>query len=419
MEKNVTVVTGANWGDEGKGKVTHFLLQNATLCIRATGGNNAGHTVVDKNGVSHAFHLCPSSVLTDVVSLIGPGVVCDLRVLCEEIEMVQKHGYELSGKFFISDRATVIMPHHILLDQIYEDMKANKVGTTMRGIGPAYEEKTRRTSIRFVDLFLQEYELQQKIEESLMFVRIVMYGMFKDFDFERQVKEELKYCLKFGEMLKPYVTNAQAVISKYGNEIVIEGAQATYLDLDHGDFPMVTSSNPNASGSCSGAGVGPMDVCDVILVTKAYSSRVGEGPFLTELFDETGDLIRELGHEYGTTTKRPRRCGWFDAVMVREAVELNSATKLCINHIDTIGKLPEILVCTGYKKDNNVIDYVPTQKDGWLPVYTKFEGGFETEGCKTFDELPIEAKEYINFIEKFACVNVKYIGIGPDTTIIK
>ena len=413
----VKVIVGIQWGDEGKGRASHFESKNASIVIRSTGGNNAGHTVV-ANGKKFAMHLLPSSIIRDgVLSIIGPGVVVDPKVLITEIDEMAKNGIIVDNKrLLISDRAHIILPHHIALDSLMEMLKDNKVGTTGRGIGPSYSEKCDRTNIRMIDLKNTD-TLKNKINQSLKKAN----ALFKQFDYPIiSEDEEYKLCLEFGKRLYNLIGDSEAaIINAYekNENIIIEGAQALYLDIDHGDYPFVTSSNPNASGTCSGAGIGPTLVDEVIGVMKAYCSRVGEGPFTTELLDETGDTIRELGHEYGTTTGRPRRCGWLDLVMVKNAKYINGLTSLCINHMDTIGKLPEIKVCIGYMYNGKEISYVPIDRQNCTPIYKTFEGNWDTSNVSTYEELPEKAKRYIEFIEDYSGIPVKYIGVGADENI--
>lgn len=417
----IKVIVGIQWGDEGKGRASHYESKNASVVVRSTGGNNAGHTVV-ANGKKFAMHLLPSSIIRDgVLSIIGPGVVIDPKVLISEIEKMKETGINIDSKnLLISDRAHIILPHHIALDSLSEMLKKNKIGTTGRGIGPSYSEKCDRTNIRMIDL-KNTSSLRFKLEQSLTKAN----ALFKQFDYPIiSVDEEYNLCIKYGKLLEEFIGDSQdAIIDAYtkNQNIILEGAQALYLDIDHGDYPFVTSSNPNASGTCSGAGIGPTLVDEVIGVMKAYCSRVGEGPFTTELFDETGDKIRELGHEFGTTTGRPRRCGWLDLVMIKNARYVNGLTSLCINHMDTIGKLPEIKVCVGYEYHGKEISYVPIDRENCTPIYKTFEGNWNTDNATTYEELPQKAKDYIEFIEDYTGVNVKYIGVGADEkrTIIK
>lgn len=417
----VKVIVGIQWGDEGKGRASHYESKNAAIVVRSTGGNNAGHTVV-ANGKKFAMHLLPSSIIREgVLSIIGPGVVIDPKVLISEIEQMKESGINIDkSNLLISDRAHIILPHHIALDSLSEMLKDNKVGTTGRGIGPSYSEKCDRTNLRMIDL-VNTQSLKNKISQSLKKAN----ALFKQFDYPiLSEEEEYNLCIEYGKKLVEFIADSEAaIINAYekNQNIILEGAQALYLDIDHGDYPFVTSSNPNASGTCSGAGIGPTLVDEVIGVMKAYCSRVGEGPFTTELFDETGDTIRELGHEYGTTTGRPRRCGWLDLVMIKNARYVNGLTSLCINHMDTIGKLPEIKVCIGYLYKGKEINYVPIDRENCTPIYKTFKGNWDTENSTTYEKLPKEAKDYIEFIENYARVPVKYIGVGADEkrTIIK
>lgn len=414
-------IVGIQWGDEGKGRASYYESKNAKVVVRATGGNNAGHTVV-ANGKKFAMHLLPSSIISDdVKSIIGPGVVIDPEVLIQEINTMKEAGIAINPqKLFISGRAHIIMPHHKELDSLYEEMKAKKIGTTKRGIGPCYSEKCDRTGIRMYDLISGKLTAE-KLRESTKKANILFNATGRrTFD----EKELYKLCLKWKEQLEEYICDTQFIIMeahKNNENIIIEGAQALYLDLDHGDYPFVTSSNPNGSGTASGAGIGPTLIDEVIGVMKAYCSRVGEGPFPTEQENETGDKIRQLGHEYGTTTGRPRRCGWLDLVMIKNAAFTNGLTSLCVNHMDTLGKLEQIKVCIAYKKDEQVIEYVPMNRDEWEPIYKTFDGNWDTEGITEYDKLPEKAKKYIEFIEEYTGVKVNYIGVGADVsrTIIK
>ncbi len=411
-------IVGIQWGDEGKGRASHYESKTASVVVRATGGNNAGHTVV-ANGKKYAMHLLPSAIIRDEVkSVIGPGVVIDPDVLISEIKTMQEAGIKINPqKLFISGKAHIIMPHHKRLDALYEEMKSSKIGTTGRGIGPCYAEKCDRTNLRMYDLISGNLTAQ-KIKESIKKANMLLEN--EQFD----ENEIYNLCMKWKEELGKYICDIQPILMeahRNGKNIVIEGAQALYLDIDHGDYPFVTSSNPNASGTASGAGIGPTLIDEVIGIIKAYCSRVGEGPFPTEQNNEVGDEIRELGHEYGTTTGRPRRCGWLDLVMVKEAAFVNGLTSLCVNHMDTIGKLKEIKVCTAYKYNGQEIDYVPMNREECEPVYKTFEGGWDVTNIKKYNDLPTAAKKYIEFIEDYTGVKVKYIGVGADEerTIIK
>lgn len=419
--RNVSIVVGIQWGDEGKGRVSHFLSKNCSMVIRATGGNNAGHTIV-VGDEKYAVHLLPSSIIREnVISVIGNGVVIDPKVLVEEIEKMISRGVSISEKNFkISDRAHIIMPWHRVLDGILESCKTNKIGTTGRGIGPCFSEKCQRTGIRMVDL-LDQNTLSEKIKESAKITNIIFakFGI-DNVDVDQITKEYMEYAA----ILHPFVCDTVALVRnsiQNDEKVVIEGAQATYLDVDFGTYPFVTSSNPISSGALVGSGIGPPYVKDIIGVFKAYTSRVGEGPFPTKLWGPTGDRIREFGHEYGTTTGRPRDCGWLDLVLIKNAGFVNGLTSLCINHMDTIGKFDRIKICIAYEYKGKEIDYVPVDLENCKPIYEELPGDFNISGKCEFDELCDNAKAYINFIESYTGIPVKYIGIGPDEqdTIIK
>lgn len=430
----VKMIIGLQYGDEGKGRAVHYEAKNASIVIRATGGSNAGHTVV-ANGKKYAMHLLPSAIIrSDVLSMIGPGVVADLKVLTEEIKQMREAGVKIErDNFAVSERTHITLPHHKQLDRLYEMLKENKVGTTGRGVGTTYEEKARRTNLRMCDLFNEEAELKHKITENLKVYNVLVAeankliddGVYNEEKFPLiTAEEEYEYCMKYKKTVQEFITDTHPIIDKAIEKdklIIIEGAQSFWLDNDHGDYPMTTSSNPNASGTASGAGIGPTLISEVIGVIKSYTSRVGNGPFVTEQKNEIGDLIREWGHEYGTTTGRPRRTGWLDLVMVKHTKNTSGLTSLCINHMDTIGKFDEIKVCIGYEYKGETIKHVPIDKENCKPIYQALKGGWNTEGATTFEELPKEAQDYIYFIEKYTGVPVKYIGVGADEkrTIIK
>ena len=381
------------------------------------------------------MHLLPSAIIRpEVLSMIGPGVVADLSVLAEEIKQMREAGVKVEkNNFAISQRTHITLPHHKQLDRLYEMLKENKVGTTGRGVGTTYEEKARRTNIRMNDLFCEETELKHKITENLKVYNVLVAEanqLIEKGDYEEEkfpvitTDEEYDYCMKYKETVQEFITDTHPIIDKAIEKdelIIIEGAQSFWLDNDHGDYPMTTSSNPNASGTASGAGIGPTLVKEVVGVIKAYTSRVGNGPFVTEQKNEIGDCIREWGHEYGTTTGRPRRTGWLDLVMIKHTKNTSGLTSLCINHMDTIGKFDTIQVCVGYEYKGQIIKHVPLDKENCKPVYETLKGGWDTEKASTFEELPKDAQDYIRFIEEYTGVPVKYIGVGADEkrTIIK
>lgn len=430
----VKMIIGLQYGDEGKGRAVHYEAKDASVVIRATGGSNAGHTVV-ANGKKYAMHLLPSAIIRpEVLSIIGPGVVADLQILTEEIQQMREAGVKVEkDNFVVSERTHITFPHHKQLDRLYEMLKTEKVGTTGRGVGTTYEEKARRTNLRMHDLFLEEAELKDKISENLKVYNVLVAeankliekGVYQEEKFPIiTVQEEYEYCMQYKETVKDFIADIHPILDgaiEKDELIIIEGAQSFWLDNDHGDYPMTTSSNPNASGTASGAGIGPTLVNEVIGVIKAYTSRVGNGPFVTEQDNEIGDLIREWGHEFGTTTGRPRRTGWLDLVMVKHTKNTSGLTSLCVNHLDTIGKLDKINVCVGYQYKGETIKHVPIDKENCEPVYQELKGGWNTEGATTFEELPKEAQDYIHFIEDYTGVPVRYIGVGADEkrTIIK
>lgn len=427
LNRCITEVVGGFWGDEGKGRVASFEASDARLVLRTTGGNNAGHTVYH-NGVKLPLHLVPGGIVyPQVTAIICNGVVVDPKVLVQEIEMLKEHIQITPSNFILSDRAHIIMPYHIKIDEIQESIRGNQaIGTTKRGIGPTYEDQRKRIGIRAQDLLLGEGALKEKLKivsdflQNSNFLLSINYSVNFLYD----------YCMFAKEHLAQFIRNPDTLIFstlKEGGKIVIEGAQADHLDILNGDYPNCTSSECNPSGTLSGAGIGPTYVDKVIVTSKAYCSRVGNGPFPTELTDKVGDLIREYGHEYGTTTGRPRRCGWLDLVALNP---LRGYTDMCLNHVDTIGKigmkLGYIKVCVGYNYQNEKILYFPSDtevtKKVPTPIYKTFEGGWEIpENCVTFDDLPDNAKYFISFIEDFTGIKVSYIGIGPNNedTIIR
>ncbi len=412
----VNVVLGLNYGDEGKGKVSTFLAQSSDIALRCTGGNNAGHTVEIK-GKKVIFHLIPSGILNEnTEAVIGNGVVIDPKVLMEEIEVLEGLGVDLS-KLHISTRAHIIFPYHILEDKLQEFLKGDdKVGTTARGIGPCYMDKANRIGIRVIDMYSDTFEkkLRRNIKNKNKF-----FGLY---NFEQVNEEEVvQDYFKYRDLMKPFVMDTVSYLHQALDKdmtIICEGAQATGLDMDLGDYPMVTSSNPTIGGIQTGSGLGARDINEVYGVCKAYASRVGEGPFITEQNNEIGDTIRELGHEYGATTKRPRRCGWMDLVALKYAVRVSGVTSLALNHLDTIGKLKNVKICVAYKLDDKLYDEysddIIGRESEVEPIYEEMETNFDIAGEKNYDDLPNKAKEYILKIEEHLNVPVKFIGTGPD-----
>lgn len=412
------VVVGTQWGDEGKGKYIDMLAQESDLVVRFSGGNNAGHTIV-ADGVKYALHLIPSGILhKGKTCIIGNGVVVDPAVLIKEITELNKKGID-TDKLLISDRAHVIMPYHRELDELQENFRgSSSLGTTKRGIGPAYADKTERCGIRMCD-FIDEAEFDRKVRENLKVKNLIIEKVYggKPFDADEIIAEYKQYA----DILRGHVTDANSIIAEAveaGKNVLFEGAQATFLDLDFGTYPFVTSSNPVAGGVCTGSGLGPVYIDEVFGVLKAYTSRVGAGPFPTEQDNEVGNTIRELGWEYGTTTGRPRRCGWLDAVMIKYAARVNGLTGLAINHVDTIGKLGKIKLCVAYKKDGEITTRFPASLKELAkcePVYEEFDGWTEDiSGVRSFNELPANAKKYLGRIEELAGVKIRLIGVGKE-----
>ena len=411
----VDVVIGTFFGDEGKGKIIDYLSTNANVSVRCTGGNNAGHTI-NVDGKKFAFHLIPSGILNKgTKAVIGNGVVVNPKVLIEELENLKVNDIDISN-FYISDKAHVIMPYHEAMDQLQEDLRENKIGTTKRGIGPAYCDKYERSGIRVEDLYSDNFE--KLVKENVKAKNAIFeYYNYKTFEAEEIIKEYKKYA----EYLKPYVTDTVNMLHEaIGNneKILCEGAQATLLDIDLGSYPYVTSSNPTIGGICTGTGIGAKYIGNVYGVLKAYSSRVGEGPYITEQDNEIGNTIRELGHEYGTTTKRPRRCGWLDLVALKYSSMVNGLTGLAINHLDTVGKLDKIKLCVAYNHNGDVnMKYSTNAKyiSECEPVYEEFDGNFgDISKIKNREDLPQNAKVYLNRIEELVGVPIKFIGTGAD-----
>lgn len=410
----VDVVLGTFYGDEGKGKIIDYLSSSADIAVRCTGGNNAGHTI-EVDGKKFAFHLIPSGILNKgTIAVIGNGIVIDPKVLIEEINELKRNGFSVDN-LKISEKAHIILPYHIEMDKLLEENRGNsKIGTTARGIGPAYCDKYERCGIRAEDLISDRFEalLTTNINNKNKIFKMYNYPTI-------DLKQTLEDYKKYAEILKPYITDTVTLLHdalENGKKILCEGAQASLLDIDFGSYPFVTSSNPSIGGICTGSGLGARDIGEVYGVLKAYSSRVGSGPYITEQDNEIGDTIRELGHEYGTTTKRPRRCGWLDLVALKYAVRLNGITGLAINHVDTIGKLDKIKLCVAYNHNGKETTNFSTNVDflnNSTAVYEEFDGNFgDISNCKTRKDLPENAQKYLARIEEFVGVPVKFIGTG-------
>jgi adenylosuccinate synthase len=417
------VLIGAQWGDEGKGKATDLLGDDVQYVVRYQGGNNAGHTVVIADE-SYALHVLPSGVLNpNVTPVIGNGVVVNPQVLFQEIDNLQKRGVTCE-KLLVSANAHLIMPYHAALDKVSERFLGKaKIGTTGRGIGPTYGDKVARVGIRIQDLF-DPGILRQKLDLALRDKNQLLTKVYNRRGIDsKQIADEY---LAYGDRLRPYVADTGLVLGNAlakGDNVLLEGAQATMLDVDHGTYPFVTSSNPTAGGACVGAGIGPTSVTKVIGIVKAYTTRVGAGPFPTELNDDAGEFLRKTGHEYGTTTGRPRRCGWFDAVVARYAVRINGITDYFVTKLDVLSGLDKVPVCVAYEIDGQRCDEIPmTQTDFHhaKPVYEYLDGWSEDiSDAKTFEDLPAAAQAYIQAIEEISGARVSAIGVGPrrDQTI--
>ena len=403
--KNVAVV-GSQWGDEGKGKIVDWLSSEADIVVRFQGGHNAGHTLVI-DGVTYKLRLLPSGIVRkDKVSIIGNGVVVDPWALLDEIIEIKSKGVEINQKnLIVSEAANLILPFHREMDEIREDAAGKaKIGTTRRGIGPAYEDKVGRRSIRVMDL-VSEKNLDRRLEAVLMHHNAIRKGLGKEIYKKDKLKQDL---LKIAPEILKYSQPVWKKIDEFksqGKKILFEGAQGILLDVDHGTYPFVTSSNTVASAAATGSGCGPNSINYVLGITKAYTTRVGEGPFPTELTDEIGEKLGTIGKEFGTVTSRKRRCGWFDGVLVRQTIKIAGIDGIALTKLDVLDQLDEIKMCIAYEVDGKKMDYLPAAVDDQLktkPVYKNFKGwNCSTKGIKKFDDLPDNAKNYINELEKF------------------
>jgi adenylosuccinate synthase len=420
----VTVIVGAQWGDEGKGKIVDMLGEHADMVVRYQGGNNAGHTIENECG-KFALHLVPSGICSpNTVAVIGNGVVIDPVVLREEIDHLEGRGIS-TARLKISAGAHLIMPYHLLLDRVGETaLGANKIGTTHRGIGPAYIDKTARTGLRVQHLMdRQEARLiVGRAAERAKAIVTKVYGQDAG-----DLEAECERYLQVAETLLPYVDDVPLLVwtaVKQGRSVLCEGAQGTMLDLDHGTYPYVTSSNPVAGYAGVGCGIGPTAIDQVLGICKAYATRVGEGPFPTELFDDSGRLLRDTGREYGTTTGRERRCGWLDLVALRYAVRVNGFTGVAITKLDVLNSLPEIKVCVAYRLGGEEFTEMPIRQSAFRhvePVYRSFPGWeADISGARAFHELPDATRDYLKFISEAAEVPLPIVSVGPkrEETIV-
>ena len=419
------VLVGAQWGDEGKGKATDLLGDRVDYVVRYQGGNNAGHTVVigDKK---FALHLLPSGILTpECTPVIGNGVVVDLEVLFREIDGLNDRGVDTS-KLLISANAHVITPYHVTVDKVSERFLGKRaIGTTGRGIGPTYGDKMGRLGIRIQDLFDPSI-LLQKVEGALLQKNDLLVKIYNRAAVRPQ--EVVDHLLSFAERLKPMVADTALILNNAladGKTVLLEGGQGTLLDVDHGTYPFVTSSNPTAGGATTGSGIGPTKITGVIGILKAYTTRVGSGPFPTELFDEWGEFLRKTGGEVGVTTGRNRRCGWFDAPIARYATRINGLTDIFLTKLDVLTSIKEIPVCVAYDVDGVKVEEVPVSQTDFhhaKPIYQMFPGWDEDiTGCKTFESLPKNAQDYVLALEKMSGTRISAIGVGQDrnATIVR
>ena len=416
-----TVLLGAQWGDEGKGKITDLIASDYDYVVRYQGGNNAGHTVIHGD-TKLALHLIPSGVMYDhITPVIGNGCVVDPKVLVKEMNMLEGEGFSCE-RLRISCDAHIIMPYHIDLDGASErHLGKHKIGTTKRGIGPAYEDKISRCGIRVQDL-LDEKIFREKVEAALFLKNQILT---KIYGLEPYTVDQIcDMYLPYADVMRAHMAETTQLLNaelRAGKNVLFEGAQGTMLDVDHGTYPFVTSSSCCAGGAPTGSGVGPKAISKVLGIAKAYITRVGSGPFPTELKDETGDLLRKVGGEYGVTTGRERRCGWFDAVQARYAVEVNSMTDMALTKLDVLSCVPRIKVCVAYEADGQRYDYFPMQHSviypkNVTPIYEELPGweGVDISDCKKFEDLPANAQSYVKYLEEISGVKASIIAVGPD-----
>jgi adenylosuccinate synthase len=415
---SVTVVVGAQWGDEGKGKIVDILSSEVDIVARYQGGANAGHTINLRNK-EYILHLVPSGILhPNTICLIGNGVVVELEALIKEIEFLQEKGISVNKRLHVSDRAHIIFPYHKVIDKLQEQKTSkHKIGTTGRGIGPAYADKFNRRGIRMVDMLDEsvfKIKVSEYIEGSVSFIQ-------KNFGYSPDdTKDIYSQIMQMRNYILPFVNDTAILLHeaiKKNQKILFEGAQGTLLDIDHGTYPYVTCSNPVSGGACTGTGIGPTQIDEVLGVIKAYTTRVGEGPFPTELIGEEGNTFRETGKEYGATTGRPRRCGWFDLVIARYAARINGLTSLAITKLDVLDNFEEIKVCTTYSYKNSILREFPADLkiiESCEPIYKTFPGWeSSTQHITDYQNLPFNAKKYIEYIENETAVPASIISVGP------
>jgi len=415
----VKVIVGAQWGDEGKGKIVDLLSEKADIVARYQGGANAGHTVV-LNGETFVLHLLPAGILwPHTTCVLGNGVVIDPVALMEEIAALEARRVQVTGRLLISHRAHLIMPYHKLLDQAQErEGGEDRIGTTGRGIGPAYVDKANRMGIRIVDLLDRDW-LQAKLRRNIEAKNKILKAIYQEEELD--VEKIIQEYLEFDQQIDPFVTDVSVFLNEAiqaGKSVLAEGAQGTLLDIDFGTYPYVTSSNPVSGGACTGLGLGPTTIDEVIGVAKAYTTRVGYGPFPAEFKGELAQRLRELGGEYGATTGRPRRCGWFDAVMVNYAVRVNGISSLAITKLDVLDTLEEIQICVGYRYGNRVYTNFPSEMrilENCEPIYEVFPGWMtSTRRARRYEDLPEKAKRYLEAISEMTRVPISLISVGSE-----
>jgi adenylosuccinate synthase len=418
MIMSAKVIIGAQWGDEGKAKIIDILSQEADVVVRSQGGNNAGHTVTVNDDV-FKFHLVPSGILyPDTLCIVGNGVVIDPKGILEEITNLHNKGIS-TDNLKISLRSHIVMPYHKTLDGIKEEYRGNSdIGTTKKGIGPCYMDKAERSGIRMCD-YLNKEVFEAKVRENVEIKNSIIknvYGSDVQYDADAVIKEYREYL----EQLKPYFADTTVLVYeaiKSDKKVLFEGAQGTLLDIDLGTYPYVTSSHPITGGVCVGAGIGPTMINECIGVMKGYVTRVGKGPFPTELFDATGEKIRDVGHEFGTTTGRARRCGWFDAVIGKFAVRTSGLTSIALNKIDVLADIDKVKICVAYKKGDEIINEFPASLEELAkcePVYEEMDGWGDISNIRSYSELPETAKAYVKRVEELCDAKVTMVGVGPN-----
>ena len=412
----ITVLVGSQWGDEGKGKIVDILSEKFEFVVRYQGGANAGHTV-EIGDNQFILHLIPSGILRkDVICVIGNGVVIDPKALLEEIEFLEKNNINVNGRLFISHNAHLVMPYHKLLDTINESGE-NKIGTTGRGIGPCYIDKFARNGIRIVDL-IDNGKLRNKICENVNEKNRLLKNVYKHTGLD--VDDIINEYVQYKKLIDSYVTDVPLMLNnaiKDGKNILLEGAQGALLDVDHGTYPYVTSSNPTSGGASTGTGIPPNKITSVFGIVKAYTTRVGQGPFPTELTDSDGEKLREIGSEYGATTGRPRRCGWFDSFLVQYSAMINGVDSVAITKLDVLSTFEKIRVCVGYKMNGSTMRSFPSdaaELNKITPIYETVDGWLEDiSDCRSYESLPVKTQKYLNFISDNANIKIDIISVGP------